>query len=131
MAHFLLVFSQNSGSGLYMDFSRGYHTIIDPPHFNRYGADSGHYSYTIPEDGYICGQIHYNSYKPRWVNVKLNGVDILSFLGINTESSSSIPFIAVKKGDFIEEDCSVKSATIYYCQGRVQFDPFGRLKVTQ
>lgn len=110
--------SQNSGSGLYMDFSRGYHTIIDPPHFNRYGADSGHYSYTIPEDGYICGQIHYNSYKPRWVNVKLNGVDILSFLGINTESSSSIPFIAVKKGDFIEEDCSVKSATIYYIYGR-------------
>lgn len=110
--------SQNSGGGFYMDFSRGYHTIIDPPRRNRYGADSGHYSYTIPEDGYICGQLHYNSYKPRWVNVKLNGVDILSFLGINTESSSSIPLIAVKKGDFIEEDCSVKSATIYYIYGR-------------
>lgn len=110
--------SQNSGGGFYMDFSRGYHTIIDPPRRNRYGADSGHYSYTIPEDGYICGQLHYNSYKPRWVNVKLNGVDILSFLGINTESSSSIPLIAVKKGDFIEEDCCVKSATIYYIYGR-------------
>ena len=110
--------SQNSGGGFYMDFSRGYHTIIDPPRRNIYGADSGHYSYTIPEDGYICGQLHYNSYKPRWVNVKLNGVDILSFLGINTESSSSIPLIAVKKGDFIEEDCSVKSATIYYIYGR-------------
>lgn len=110
--------SQNSGGGFYMDFSRGYHTIIDPPRWNRYGADSGHYSYTIPEDGYICGQLHYNSYKPRWVNVKLNGVDILSFLGINTESSSPIPLIAVKKGDFIEEDCSVKSATIYYIYGR-------------
>ena len=110
--------SQNSGGGFYMDFSRGYHTIIDPPRWNGYGADSGHYSYTIPEDGYICGQLHYNSYKPRWVNVKLNGVDILSFLGINTESSSPIPLIAVKKGDFIEEDCSVKSATIYYIYGR-------------
>ena len=115
---FIFVFSQNSGGGFYMDFSRGYHTIIDPPRWNRYGADSGHYSYTIPEDGYICGQLHYNSYKPRWVNVKLNGVDILSFLGINTESSSPIPLIAVKKGDFIEEDCSVKSATIYYIYGR-------------
>ena len=121
MAHFYLYFrkiAQNSGGGFYMDFSRGYHTIIDPPHSYRYGANSGHYSYTIPEDGYICGQLHYSSYKPRWVNVKLNGVDILSFLGINTESSSSIPLIAVKKGDFIEEDCSVKSATIYYIYGR-------------
>ena len=24
-----------------------------------------------------------------------------------------------------------KQTLIYYCQGRVQFDPFGRLKVTQ
>ena len=113
-----MVFSQNNGSGLYMDFSRGYHTIIAPRHNFQYGADKGYYSYTIPEDGYICGHINYNSYKPRWVNVKLNGVDILSFLGIDTESSSSIPFIAVKKGDFIEEDCQVKSATIYYIYGR-------------
>lgn len=110
--------SQNNGSGLYMDFSKGYHTIIAPQHNFQYGADKGYYSYTIPEDGYICGHINYNSYKPRWVNVKLNGVDILSFLGINTESSSSIPFIAVKRGDFIEEDCQVKSATIYYIYGR-------------
>lgn len=101
-----------------MDFSRGTHTIIAPSKRFHYGAEQAHYRYIIPEDGYIYGWISYNSYKPRWVNVTLNGVDILNFLGIDTEASSTIPFIAVKKGDILEEDCKVKSATICYIYGR-------------
>lgn len=111
---FLLVFSQSAGSGLYIDFSKGMTKIGNPPGY----SSSYSYTFVVPENGYIFGHTISSSYKPRWINCSINGASITSTLGINADDSTSIPFIAVKKGDKVSFDYFCSKIILYYMYGR-------------
>ena len=112
-----MVFSQSAGSGLYIDFSKGMTKIGNPPGY----SSSYSYTFVVPENGYIFGHTISSSYKPRWINCSINGASITSTLGINADDSTSIPFIAVKKGDKVSFDYSCSKIILYYMYGRTWF----------